>query len=99
MAITFFSLMEHMSAADVQQNDATVEVVRSGMNLSPDFWENFIQISGNSDGLAELLDVPKHKVAGWASKINDVLDRIREADDGEAAHNKAKPIPTGMPQI
>ena len=98
MSISFFQLMEVMKESEQHSTDKSVEAVRAGMNIRPDFWDDFIQLCGNSDGLSELLDIPRHKISAWSSKIMAALDHIKQADDGDAAHNKAQTIPTGEPE-
>lgn len=97
MALSFCQLLESMKDSDQLTDDKSVDVVRSGININDKFWDEFIQVCGNADGLATLLDVPRHKVAGWASKIYDVLEKIHNDDDQTAATAKAKSLDTGNP--
>ena len=97
MGISFYKLSEAMQEATENTSDRAIDAVRSGMNIRPDFWDDFIQLCGNAEGLSELLDIPKHKISAWTPKIVTALDKVKQTDDGEAAHNKAKSIPTGMP--
>jgi len=75
-------------------SDQAKEVVKAGKNISEDFWDNFNQVMGNAEGVADLLDVSKDKVAQWASKIKKVLDEIGQNED-EGAKDKAASVPTG----
>jgi len=58
-------------------------VVRAGINLRPDFWDDFMSITNDAEGISELLDVPKEKVANWASRIKDMLEDVDETDSEE----------------
>ena len=71
--------------------DESIAVIKSGLNIKSDFWEDFIRICGN-DGLSKLLDVPKEKIANWGAKINEVLEHIKKMDDGDSINQKTQPI-------
>lgn len=67
-----------------------VQAVRAGENLRSEdeqsFWEDFIQLCTNSDGLAELLGVRREQVTSWPKKIRAAmqdLDRHNKQPDGE----------------
>lgn len=82
--------------ADVSpQSDRAVEVVRAGLNIGDDFWDNFIQVIGNPDGVADLLDIPKEKVTGWAPRIQKVIDQVSHHDDESSKEEKSKMLSTG----
>jgi hypothetical protein len=83
--VTFWQIMEQMAAAVPE--DESVEAVRSGMNIRPDFWDDFIRLTGNAAALSVLLDVPKDKISSWASHITEILDRIQQTD-GESGRSK-----------
>ena len=84
--------MEAMDSSRETDNDESIAVVRAGLNIRPDFWDDFIRICGNADGLSELLDVPKEKISNWSVKINKILEEIGTMDDAEAGSKKAQPI-------
>jgi hypothetical protein len=90
---SFWQLMEHM-ASDDSPTDDSIEAVRTGINIRPNFWEDFIRLTGNASDLSILLDVPGEKIAGWASKINKILDQIQQMDDGTPS-SRSKTLPTG----
>jgi hypothetical protein len=78
-----------------------VQAVRAGKNLrgedGPSFWDDFIQLCANSDGLAELLGVRREQVTTWPKKIRDAqndLERHNKTPDGEN-EEKRKMLPTG----
>jgi hypothetical protein len=97
MAFSFYTLSEAMKEAAEHTSDRAMDAIRSGMNIRPEFWDDFMQLCGNAEGLSELLEMPRHKISAWTPKVIAALERVKQADDGEAAHNKAKTIPTGMP--
>jgi hypothetical protein len=55
------------------------------MELDEKFWDNFLQILNNTDGLAQLLDISSSKISTWHEKIKDA---IKERDE----LNKNKPV-------
>ncbi len=101
--ISFHRLCENMDLVKIRsispQNNKAVEIVRAGLNIDNDFWDKFIQVIGNSDGVADLLDVPKEKIIGWSSKIRKIIDQINNHDDETAKEEKSKMMPTGSLSI
>ena len=84
----------HESKEDSNEDEKALEVVRKGMNLQrgSDFWSDMISLCGNADGMASLLDVPKEKITGLASKINKLKNKI---DSSDSESSKDKLIKTG----
>ena len=84
---------------DSGEETQSMDVVRSGMNLrSPecgDFWDDFINLSGNSEALSELLEVPRDKVATWSEKIRATIEKVNKADDQESSDKKSDSMSTG----
>jgi hypothetical protein len=72
--------------------DASLDAVRAGMNIRPDFWDDFIRLTGNAEALSELLDVPRDKIAGWAAKITQSLELVQQAD---GPGDRSKTLGTG----
>jgi hypothetical protein len=79
------------------QDSKKMHAIRTGLNVNEEFWDEFMQVCNNSDGLSELLDVPSASIIGWASKIKDALEMVRQADStGEGDEKpKSKVINTG----
>jgi hypothetical protein len=46
---------------DLPADDKAMSAIRTGNGISDTFWDNFLQVINNSDGLSELLDVPAEK--------------------------------------
>ena len=57
-----------------KMNEKVLGIIKYGNNIknSENFWNNFINICGNSSALSELLEVPKEKIIKWTKKINDL---------------------------
>lgn len=78
----------------VEDNKA-MEVVRRGLNLRKpgcgNFWEDFIDICNDADGLSELLDVEQEKISRWASIIEEYTNKAEEEDTSD----EKEIMPTG----
>ncbi len=100
MKTSFYRLYENMTPALQSSGDETksMEAIRAGLNLrssdGQNFWDDFINVCGNSDALAELLEVPKEKVTKWTSKIKETLDKVKNSDS-EEGKDKSNVISTG----
>ena len=99
--VSFRDLLIRLS----EQNEApdsdskAMDVIRKGLALSPDFWENFKSICNFADGLAELLvlsDEQKNKISStWRQRIEQVELKVKENDSDAVHEKKATVIPTG----
>ena len=55
-----------------------LQVVRAGNELrgeDPSFWDDFVQLLSNSEGIAELFGISQEKVATWPHRIKMNLDQ------------------------
>lgn len=66
------------------QETQAMQVVRAGLHLRHEedrsFWEDFIDLCSNADGLADLLGVSREAVTSWASRIRDTLDQVEDSN-------------------
>jgi len=80
---SFQRLWEHMrryrEEADPSESKA-MDAIRTGLNIRPDFWDDFLLVVNNSTALSELLDVPSVKISSWHSKVREVLDKVQQTD-------------------
>lgn len=81
------------------EESVALRAIRNGMNLRKEdcgsFWDDFIQVCGDSDAMAELLEVPKEKITGWPSKIKEVLGQVEEKDNQDGPENeRSEMVPT-----
>lgn len=84
--ISFWELCVKMEQQDDEalldgaEESKAMRVVKHGKTLrgkeDGSFWEDFMNVCGDADGLSELLDVPTEKIATWQSKIKDLLSKI-----------------------
>jgi hypothetical protein len=80
-----------------QEEEKGLEAIRAGLNIDPNFWTNFNNLCGNAEAMADLLEVPRHKVASWSPKIQEMLEKAKSNNtpDGE----KSEVLPTGQPNL
>ena len=81
--LTFWKITENMSSQKPYGEDEAVDVVRNGLNIRDDFWDDFIVLCGDSHAMSKLLDVPPEKISGWASKIQDLVTKINQSDGAD----------------
>lgn len=99
MALSFSKLLENMQR-DAEENDRKAkEAIRAGLNLRTagcgSFWDDFIQVCGNTQGMAELLGVPSHQIARWAGRIRECITKVNREDSEQNKNGKAVMISTG----
>lgn len=107
--VTFLDLWETMSRLreeigdeqegpllDSGEESTAMRVIRTGLGFDGDFWENFKSICNDAEGLSELLEIPKEKITGWASKIDELIEKVQSKDsEAESGDKKSEMIPTG----
>lgn len=92
--MTFLEVLDRMrNHTFFESESSAIEVIQTGLNVADDFWDNFILVCNNKDGLGSLLDVPPEKVATWGSKVQTMLDKAKNLGTGEEP--KTKLIDTG----
>lgn len=76
-----------------------MQVVRAGLELRPEgetsFWDEFIQLLSNSEGVAELLGVSPEKISGWPHRITKALEQIEQQQEPSQEEDDAEMVPTG----
>ncbi len=76
---------------DTGEDTKSMEIIRNGLNLDKNFWENFIKIC-NNEGIADLLNVKPYQISEWVPRIRLALKRVEESDRQQ---KKDKMINTG----
>ena len=74
--------------------------IRAGLDLRKDeeqsFWEDFMNLCSNSEGMAELLDVRPEQVSSWPEKIRKHLEDVEKHDAESPTNAEDKEmLPTG----
>lgn len=85
---------EFRGSEDERQEQKALDLVRRGVNLQRggDFWDDFLRLCGDSEGMAALLGVPKERVTGLYGRIEDMKSKVGNPEKGP---KKAKMIKTG----
>ena len=84
--------MEAMDSLKNNDKSNCLSIIKAGINIKNDFWEDFIRITNDADGLSKLLDVPKEKIVNWGVRISEALEEVKKENDHESLNKKAKPI-------
>jgi len=76
------SFREFREFEEEKKEEKALDIIRKGMTLqrSKDFWSDFLNLCGNSEGMAALLDVPRDKVSGLSGKIERLKGTIVDSD-------------------
>lgn len=95
------SLMgEKPDSSGIGDGDEAANAIRSGLNLKPDFWDDFIKLTNNTDALASLLKVDEDQVAQWGALVSSALEKVKsqdqvEPDDSDSTSGKNNMMHTG----
>lgn len=73
------------------------KIIEIGLNIDNNFWQNFLSILNHSEGLSDLLNVSKNKVASWRKNISESL-KDYENQKLILINKKEKIIKTGLPK-
>lgn len=85
---------EYRESEDDRDEKKALDIVRKGMTLQRgnDFWEDFLRLCGDSDGMAALLGVARDKVTGLSGRVERLKATV---GDSESKSKKDKMIKTG----
>lgn len=88
------SFREYGESEDSRDEEKALDVVRKGINLqrSEDFWEDFLRLCGDSEGMAALLGVARDRVTGLSGRIERFRGMVGDED---SSSKKDKMIKTG----
>jgi hypothetical protein len=75
---------------DSGEDSKTMELIRVGKNLNPEFWDNFMKICNNTEALANLLGISANDITNWTSRIKDALDKVEKTDVGGSRNKMLK---------
>jgi hypothetical protein len=87
MNITFYKFANILNE-NLEETDADLlNIIRSGNNLRKnecgDFWDDFINLCGDSKSMSKLFDVPKEKITALGSRINELRQMVKDKDSNK----------------
>lgn len=82
------------------EDNRALVIVRTGKEMHKEgqtpFWDEFISLCGNTDGLAQLLGVKPDQVRTWPAKIQEALNKLDQQNVMDPSQkDKTEMIPTG----
>lgn len=85
---------------DSGEESRALKVIRAGLSLhnqkNNTFWEDFMNLCGDSEGMADLLKVKPSEVRRWANKIRDSIQQVKNTDStNPEGEDDKKILPTG----
>lgn len=92
--MTFLEAWEKTRGIKEQGEHAAVSAIFTGVNVAEDFWDNFILVCNNKDGMAALLNVGPEKIASWPPIVQQYLEKSKDHTNPEAKE-KTHMIDTG----
>ncbi len=96
--MTFLEACEKVRSIKEHSDDAAIDAIFTGINVAEDFWDNFILVCNNRDGLATLLKVSPEKVASWPPAVQEYLEKSKTRTNPEAKE-KTHMIDTGTKDV
>lgn len=101
--VSFYQLWEQMELntplMDSGEDTKAVQVIRAGNNLHKEdqrpFWDEFMELCSNSEGMADLLNVDSSTVLNWTSKIRNLLEKVQDDKTQDADEEEKRVLPTG----
>lgn len=90
----FGSLFENMDyqkklSKETEERRA-VESIQQGLNITEDFWKDFMMLCNNPDALGALLGVPNNKIIEWRGRIGKFLRKHYEKEELVIIQKKKK---------
>lgn len=83
-------LIERLSKEkNFDNEDKIKEIISFGKNIREDFWDDFILLLNNPEGLSALLDIPEENIVTWYGKIKKYL---KDKDDDLEIYKKRRKL-------
>lgn len=82
------------------EDDRALVVARVGKEMRDEnetpFWDEFMSLCNNADGLSQLLGVPAENIRSWPAKISEVLEKLeKQTAVSPSEKNNDELMPTG----
>lgn len=92
--MTFLEAWEKTRNIKENFDHAAVGAIFTGINVADNFWDNFILVCNNREGMAALLNVSPEKIASWPLAVQENLEKSKDHTNPEAKE-KTQMIDTG----
>lgn len=91
---------KHSPLMGTGEEEAALSVIKVGEDLHDEgeasFWDEFITVCNNTDGLSQLLGVSREKIRSWPAKIQEMKEKLdKHRVESPMEKEKPKMIPTG----
>lgn len=93
--MTFLEAWENSRRIKENTDEAAIGAIFTGVNVADNFWDNFILVCNNKEGLAALLNISPEKVASWPPTVQKYLDKSKSEKNPESKE-KTNIIDTGV---
>ena len=79
----FMNLWEQIENRKIVENEdnASIDAIKTGLNIREDFWDDFLSLTNNREALAELLEIRPEQIANWPYRIKEGLDKVHKSSD------------------
>ena len=100
--MSFRKLWENMNAskdkkASSDVDEGAIAAIKTGLNVNETFWQDFILVLNNSEGLSALLDTPIEKIITWRKNIENAIAVVEEREGKIEFKKNKKLLKTGLP--
>lgn len=92
--MTFFEAWERVRSIKEHNDDAAITAIFTGINVADNFWDNFILVCNNKEGMSALLKVDSEKIASWPLIIQKYLEKSKAHKNPETKE-KTQMLDTG----
>jgi len=89
MASLGFLIEKLSKSTDSNKEEKIKEIISFGKNIRDDFWDDFILLLNDPEGLSALLGVSEDNIVTWYSKIKKYLN---DKDDELEVYKKRRKI-------
>jgi hypothetical protein len=104
--LSFAELWEQMDSSQNNplmgsgEETKTSQLIRAGKQLRKEgessFWDDFLSLLSDSEGLAQLLNISSDKILSWPGRIRDALKKSeKENSDKQNPDEETEMLPTG----
>lgn len=108
MVVSFAQLWEQIDKNKARRSplmgsgeeERALTVVRAGKDMHEEgevpFWDEFISLCSNTNGLSELLGVSPEKIRSWPNRIREMTDKLsKQTAENPNEKPDTEMIPTG----